>query len=173
MVNFFHWYQIPISINMDTSLLRKKYFELSKLHHPDSYAAQNLQNEEAAANTTIGFNILNNFDNRILHILQLSNVETENIQLPKEFLLEMMEINEQVMELDFDFDNTVFNNCKQASEKAFEALEQSIEHIKLMSKIELNDTENIEILKKYYFKKKYLLRIQEKLNTFANQIDKN
>ena len=92
-------------------------------------------------------------------------------ELPGDFLMEMMELNEQIMELDFDFDQEVFGKVSREVIGLAAALEADILPL-LQQYPQLEGITKLEALqqvKTYYLKKKYLLRIQQSLSKFASQ----
>merc|ERR1712127_1087704 len=65
------------------------------------------------------FKTLSNFDKRMKYILELKEVlgEEGKNKIPQEFLMEMMEINENLMELEFDFDKNNFDRIQNSLKK--------------------------------------------------------
>ena len=104
------------------------------------------------------------------YILELKDILAEEgkNQIPQEFLMEMMEINENLMELEFDFDKEKYGEVKSNLEKMEAELLESIQfHLQNYDNEESTE-EELEAIKNYYLKKRYLLRIQENLNKFAS-----
>lgn len=173
--NYFEIYHLPVSIVINIDEVKNKYYELSKKYHPDFYIndTEDKQLEALTLSTqnTEAYNTLIDENKRIKHILSLYNLydESNTEKLPQEFLMEMMDLNEQLMELEFDFDENVITTIKK------ELDENQAELVKLITPFAedlslLNDDEReIELnkLKDYYLKRKYLLRIQERLDKFA------
>src|SRR6185436_17201051 len=103
-MNYFELFEIPITVKVDQSKLAQKYFELQKKYHPDFFAqATEAEQEEAlerssAANKAL--KIFKNQDQTIKYVLQLKGLleEEEKYQLPPEFLMEMMALNEELSE---------------------------------------------------------------------------
>ena len=174
MKNYFELYEIPISININQDVVKKKYYQLSKEYHPDFYITESEEKQaEILELSTINTNAFNTFKSEgklIQYILELYNaIETDKETLPQDFLMEMMDLNEQLMELEFDLDEKVVSKVKNELE------EKQTEIIKLITPftddLSLLSEEEREVelnkLKNYYLKRKYLLRIQERLNKFA------
>ena len=87
--------------------------------------------------------------------------------LPKEFLAEMMEFNEAVMELEFDPDPEHYRQILANLEAVEKALwEEVVPHLEVFDR---NPGEEgvLPKVKEYFLKKRYLLRIRETLSTFA------
>src|SRR5882757_9336366 len=105
-MNYFEFYGIPESFNIEPGTLKKKFYELSKLYHPDFYAGE----DEAKQQEILELSTLNNKayqvlldpERRMEYILKLHDLVSEGAkpQLPADFLMEMMDINERLMEVD-------------------------------------------------------------------------
>lgn len=108
-------------------------------------------------------------DRRIRYILEINDLlgsEDAQPPLPASFLGEMMDINEALMELEFDFDETRY----QAALHSVQVMEQS-----LLNEIQpilehwtaADGKEPLLRVRDYFLKKRYLLRIHENLSKFA------
>ncbi|MBC7913140.1 MAG: Fe-S protein assembly co-chaperone HscB, partial [Pyrinomonadaceae bacterium] len=117
-MNYFEFYDIPVSFNTDATLVKQKFYELSKAYHPDFYISHSEEKQheilELSTINNQAYQILSNPTKRIEYILQLHGhaIEGEKYQLPQEFLMEMMEVNEALMELEFDSDEVVLKNTE-------------------------------------------------------------
>ncbi|UEG49027.1 Fe-S protein assembly co-chaperone HscB [Ferruginibacter lapsinanis] len=158
-MNYFELFDIPVSLQPDKKSLPKKYFDLQKKYHPDffSQSDEDEQSEALQKSSDInkGFKILQDLDLTIKYVLQLKGLleEEEKYQLPPDFLMEMMELNEELSE---------------DSEKAIRSRENDI-YNEVKDIIEnYNDatitTDKLLKVKEYYFKKKYLQRILDRMN---------
>ena len=107
------------------------------------------------------------------YILELKGelTEGEKYQLPQDFLLEMMEVNEALMELEFDANE---QQIKEASNKV-KALEDALDfELDLQTEAFTNAIESDQNLilkqtKDIWYRKKYLLRIRDSINKFATR----
>ena len=177
-MNYFEYYGIPVSFLPDEVELRKKYLIKSREVHPDFFTdASDIEKERALEES--GYNnkayqILNNFDSRMEYILQLYGVKTEGDQanLDPEFLMEMMELNENIMELQTANDENGLQNLTNAVKAMEQNLLDSI-NISLheFSENAENKEHALEVVKDYYLKNKYLLRIKENISKFASRFD--
>ncbi len=168
-MNYFDFFEIPFSLSVDERLLKEKFYANSKKFHPDFFTLDNQANQdEALEKSTINnkaFNTLKDFESRLHHILTIKNVleaEGKN-KLPQEFLLEMMDINEAVMELQFDFDMMQFDTINLQIDQLKASLKESIHEIIPKIGQELT-AEDYTALKNYYLKSKYLSRLTENIN---------
>jgi molecular chaperone HscB len=103
-MNYFELYGIPVSLQIDSSLIKPKYYELSRKYHPDFYgnASEEKQSEvlEISSQVNKAFKIFNNPTELIKYVLQLKGLleDEEKYTLPSAFLMEIMELNEQLEE---------------------------------------------------------------------------
>ncbi|WP_373551855.1 iron-sulfur cluster co-chaperone HscB C-terminal domain-containing protein [Haliscomenobacter sp.] len=173
-MQFFSFFDLPVSFVLDDADLRKRYLSNSKKYHPDFYTlesdAKQAEILQLSSLNNEAYRTLSDFDQRMKYILEEKGllVEGQN-EIPKNFLLEMMDINEQLMELEFDFDQSVFDAVKQEVESAEKELFDEVERIIQEYTEEKSGIEELNQVKNFYLKKRYLLRIKENLSTFAHR----
>lgn len=170
--NYFEFYNIPITLTPDTAALKKEYYRISKEFHPDFFANDADKMAEAMEVTTLNNNAyktLTNADKLVKYVLELHDMleEGEKNSLPQEFLMEMMEVNEQLMELEFDPDADALAKVK--TEVEAKETELADEMNKLAEEFEQVEDKKVVLtaVKEVYLKNKYLLRIKESLSKFA------
>ena len=167
-MNYFEIFGFPIQLRVDKTELPKKFFELSRKFHPDFYAnstpSERNRALEITADLNKAFKTFQNPDETIKYVLQLKGLleEEEKYQLPPDFLMEVLEINEKLMDAE---DNpglklnlqSVISNLQS---EIYAPVKEIIEHY------QEGVTTEKELLqvKEYYYKKKYLHRIQRQLN---------
>ncbi|MCC9167853.1 Fe-S protein assembly co-chaperone HscB [Pontibacter harenae] len=174
-MNYFDLYNIPESFLADEKAIKSKYYQLSREYHPDFFAneGQERQQEILQLSTlnTNAYRTLSDSDLRMQYILKEHGLLEEGgkNELPPAFLMEMMELNEELMELEFDFDADKLKEIGAKSAGVVAELENDILPV-LQRYPELHGVtkdEALQQVKTYYLKKKYLLRIQETLSKFA------
>ncbi|WCT09915.1 Fe-S protein assembly co-chaperone HscB [Mucilaginibacter jinjuensis] len=175
MINFFEFYDIPESFEPDQAKLKKQFYELSKKYHPDFYANESDERQqeilELSTINNKAYQTLSNPNKRLAYILTQHNLLNEGAkpQLPGDFLMEMMDINERLMEVD---------DSEQLAKITAETLEIENNLQKDLDALttdyqELDDTAKEDRLNKIadiYYRQKYLLRIKETLDTFAARL---
>jgi molecular chaperone HscB len=172
-MTYFDFFEIPISFTVDTATLKRKFLKNSKQYHPDFHSLSDEATQakvlELSTINNEAYKTLSDFDKRMEYILRIKGLLAEegSTKLPQDFLMEMMEINEAIMELEFDFDEGNF----QAIKKNVELFEKNI-FAEVQNSLEnwSETANNVDILnnvKIFYLKKKYLLRILENLSKFA------
>ncbi|HEY8784407.1 MAG TPA: Fe-S protein assembly co-chaperone HscB [Mucilaginibacter sp.] len=173
-MNYFDFYGIPESFKPNIVLLKKKFYELSKQHHPDYYANENEEKQqeilELSTLNNKAWQTLSDPYKRLEYILKSHDLLLEGAkpQLPSDFLMEMMDINERLMEVD---------DAEQLAHLTAEVLaiegdiDESIARL-TTGYDSLDDTAKESRLNEIadcYYRQKYLLRIKESLNTFASR----
>lgn len=170
--NYFEFYGLKPQFLLDESALKSAFMRKSRAFHPD-FHTQATADEQAevlkqSTYNTQAYETLKAFESRLRYILSLhgllENPDAE--KLDQDFLMQMMGLNEAVMELEFEFDKNIFENLCKNIEGQLAHLELTIKPLMLAYDQEDQHAGLAEI-KYFYFKRKYLLRIQENLSKFA------
>lgn len=163
-MNYFELFGITPGFTIDAAALKKKFYELSRAYHPDFYGGGTAMEQEEAleksATVNKAYKTLQNQDLIIKYILGLKGLiqEEEKYNLPPDFLMEVMDLNEQVMELDKTDTAAVaslLSAAKNLQNEIHEAIAPTLAHY---SHDTATEKELLQI-KDYYYKKKYLDRI--------------
>lgn len=172
-MDYFEFFEIPVSFFPDITDLKQRFLQNSKRFHPDYFTLESDEKQGQALELSTfnneAYQTLADFDRRIKYILDLHGIlkEEGKNEIPQEFLLEMMDINEAIMELEFDFDQATFD----AAKKQVAELETSLfEEVKTTLENYRNETAQpgvLEPVREFFFKRRYLLRIKENLDRFA------
>ena len=172
-MDYFEFYDIPVSFVVDEPALRRIYYKNSKQYHPDYHTLSDDSNQaEMLKKATLNneaFQTLSNPDKRKRYVLQRKGMlEEEGKQsIQQEFLMEMMDINESLMELELDFEQERYTAAIQEVEQLDKALQSSIQPVLEHYKDQENTDADLQAILDYFLKKRYLLRIQENLAKFA------
>lgn len=171
MTDYFSLYDLPRSFHPNLAAVKKKYYELSRLHHPDRAP----QDDATAMTDALRMSALNNeayktlnhADSLMAYILKLHGVleDEEKYSLPPAFLMEMMDLNEVV-----DSAEESPSSLQSAMNSLHGNLHIWNEEVEpLLQRYNSGDNSETILLqiKDYYFRKKYLLRIQDRLAKFA------
>lgn len=165
-MNYFELFEIPVSLIVDQSKLSSQYFALQKKYHPDFFTnASEQEQEEVLEKSSIinkGFKTLKDPDSIIKYVLEIKNLlkEEEKYELAPDFLMEMMELNEGLMDEDI-------LNIEETETKIFQLQKTLYDEVQTIIEDYSEDrTTEAQLLqvKDYHFKKKYLKRIFERLN---------
>ena len=170
-MNYFEIFGLPVQLKVDKTDLPKRFFELSRKFHPDFYAnstpSERNRALEITADLNKAFRTFQHPDDTIKYVLQLKGLleEEEKYQLPPGFLMEVLEINEKLMDAEDDPElklslQSAINNLQS---EIYEPVKEIVEHY------EDGITTEKELLqvKEFYYKKKYLHRIQRQLNEMS------
>ncbi|MEY3678489.1 MAG: Fe-S protein assembly co-chaperone HscB [Bacteroidota bacterium] len=176
-MNYFEFYDLPLSFRVDEAALKRKFYELSKRFHPDFYINEpSEKQEEILEKATLNnkaYQVLSDPSRRIPYVLELKGLlaEGEAYQLPQDFLLEMMEVNEALMELEFEQNaNSLEEITQLVTEKELALFEELCGYTDAYSeKDEIAQQELLLKIKDIWYRQKYLLRIRESLNRFASR----
>jgi molecular chaperone HscB len=160
-MNYFELFGFKEAPVIDKKRLPEKYFELQKQHHPDFFSQSNeAEQEEALQHSAMinkAFTTFQNAEKTVEYFLQLRGVVVtdEKYQLPPDFLMEMMELNETLDEKD---------GVEVAAELAEIDKAITAEITPILENPALHeDPASWEKLKEWYYKKKYLQRILVRL----------
>ena len=165
-MNYFELFEIAPTLRPDPAELRKKFFALSRRFHPDYHVQLDADNQQVALETSAvlnkAYNTLSSEQETIQYLLGWKGLlaENEKYALPPDFLMEMMELNEEAADA----------GDQQAKEKILEKIIQAENEIyapvqDIIANYREGGTSEKELLqvKDYYFKKKYLERLQQQL----------
>jgi len=102
-VNYFEVFELPKLLGIDMNTLEKKFHELSRKYHPDYFStASNEEKQKALVMTALlndAYRTLRNPVRRLEYLLNLEGFKPDGSKVPKSFLMEMFEINEQMEEV--------------------------------------------------------------------------
>lgn len=170
-MNYFELYDLPVSFNPDQNVVKQQFYALSKKYHPDFYINENAEKQEEVLELSTlnnkAFQVLKNPQKVLQYVLELKGMiaEGESYALPQSFLMEMMDVNETIMDLQFDPDADKLAQVKTEIEN----IEQSLNDELLFhtggfqdAKLEGQERALVEI-KDIYYRNKYIQRLKESL----------
>ena len=156
--DYFALFELPVSFEVDLAELNRNYIALQKRYHPDFHAGASPEVlDEVMRRSSMlndGLQELRNPDSRMRYLLQLKGRlgDEEKYTLPPDFLMEMMELNE---EEDAEARMGAIRSMQQEMDAAIAPI--------LAAYREGEDTAYpYDQVKDYYFRKKYLRRILDK-----------
>lgn len=168
MEDYFAFFDLDYSLEIDLSNLRRRFVENSRIFHPDFHTlADEGQRDEMLEKSTLNnkaYKILRDRETRIKHLLDLKDLLSEKDSVPSMFLMEMMDINEQLMEVQMDPES-------DESEKVVQAIldikNQLDAEYTSLSESDLSES-TLSDVKDWYYKNKYVNRLQERLVGIIN-----
>lgn len=177
-MNYFELYELPVSFAVDAALLKRKFYELSKKFHPDFYISESSEEQDRVLELSTlnnkAYKVLSDPLKRIEYVLALSNLlaEGEKYQLPQQFLMEMMDVNEAIMEQEFEPDAVAIEDIKsQVGEIEAKLFDELKKHTTVFDSEDQEDKKELLLkIKDIWYREKYLLRIRESLSRFASRL---
>lgn len=183
-MEYFELFDISPAFQLETGALKRRFIALNKQYHPDYHTLANDQEQEAMLEKSTlvnqAYKTLSDPDLRMKYILDTLGVlgEEGTNALPQAFLVDMMDINEQLMELQFDpnpdlaaslqaqvnaFENRLWEEVKPALDTFDEQPDSFFSFLLPPTPVnpEPKQQEVLLRIKDYYLKKRYLLRIRE------------
>ena len=165
MENYFELFGIPVQLQVDTNALRPTFFALSRKFHPDFFVGRSSGEQQEALEKTALLNkawkTFQQPDELIRYVLEIHGCwqPGEKYELSPDFLMEVMEINEAMME-SFTTEKISLPNRRNA------LLQEMSERVS--SFFQENPfyptPEKLAALKEYYYRKKYLDRMGQSLS---------
>lgn len=173
-MNYFEFYGLPVAFRLDEAQLRRLFYQNSRKYHPDFHTLASPEEQaEMLQLSTLNneaYQTLADPDRRMRYVLEIKGLLSDESQqqVPQEFLLEMMDLNEALMELEMDYDPERFEQAAQAVASWERALDDAIAPVlDRYADDSPNSREDLLQVRDYFLKKRYLMRIREKLATFA------
>jgi molecular chaperone HscB len=174
VMNYFERYGIPVALKVDRNLVKKRYYQLSREFHPDFYSQSEPAGQREAlqisAEVNRAYKIFNDPDETIRYLLQLKGLlqDEEKYTLDPMFLGEVLEINEQLMELEMDPDAGGLEAVEKNTNQLLENIYKDVADIAENYQEATGTQEELLRVKEYYFRKKYILRILDKIGQLRN-----
>lgn len=172
-MNYFEFFDLPVAFKIDEAALKQRFYERSRRYHPDFYTLESDEKQaeilELSTFNNEAYQTLADFDRRVDYLLRLRGALAEEGQneIPQDFLMEMMDLNEVLMELEMDFDAALYQKALQELEHHEKTAFEEVAHIIGQYDDKKADPTELSAVRDFYLKKRYLLRIQENLAKFA------
>ena len=167
-LNYFQYYNLEERLDIDKDSLRNLFYENSKKYHPDFYTLESDETQEDILSmSTINneaYRTLIDDERRLKHLLEVKEAITANDkeELSEDFLMQMMEINEAIMDSQLgESDEEQMKSLRSEIDQLRKELKIDIE--KIGGKSDLNEAD-IQKLKDYYYRTRYINRLKENLN---------
>ena len=102
-MDYFKVFSLPRLLNIDLRALEKSFHELSRKYHPDYFSTAPEEEQQQALRMTAllndAYRTLRHPVRRIEYLLNLEGFKPDGSKVPKSFLMEIFEINEQMEEV--------------------------------------------------------------------------
>lgn len=172
-MNYFEFYNLPISFELEEGKLRQLFLQKSKQYHPDFYTLESEEKQaeilELSTLNNEAYKLLKDPNKRLKYVLELKGLlgDPQTNALPQSFLMEMMEVNEQVMELQFDYDEAAHQQLKQQLEEEKAQLKATVQPLLEQYQETTTTEEELLTIREYYYKNQYLKRLEENINSIG------
>ncbi|MCC3153984.1 iron-sulfur cluster co-chaperone HscB C-terminal domain-containing protein [Hymenobacter sp. BT770] len=173
--DYFAFYGLPESFLPDEAALKRLYYAKSRETHPDFHATTSAENQadmlQQATLNTDAYRTLADPDKRMAYILRQHGLldEGKQEQLPPDFLMDMMDLNEQLMDLETAPNAESVAQVAAEVQALADTLDAGIQPV--LAGYEGLPADHrpaaLQQIRTYYLKKRYLLRIQQQVATFA------
>ncbi|MFZ1705436.1 MAG: Fe-S protein assembly co-chaperone HscB [Saprospiraceae bacterium] len=171
--NYFEFYGLEPAFFPDMSLMKKKYYELSRLYHPDFFSRESDEKKDEAlqksSENSVAYSTLTDYSKRVAYILNLFiDLKEEGTKaMDPDFLMEMMDFNEKLADAQIDGDQKTLDTLSEECRIFMDNLDENIRPY--MDTFDQGDHTDslLNIIKDYYFKRKYFLRFKENITNFA------
>lgn len=169
-MNYFEFFGLKPCFQIDPAELKRRFLENSMKYHPDFHGLHSDEDQDKALETSTinnrAYKILSGEFSRIAYILEMEQMMPEEgkAEVPQEFLMEMMELNEKRMELEFE-ENP--EGGKQELREEIERIsaglkEDAIQHMRAWDANPL-DKDSLVPIRDYLMKSRYLQRLKNGL----------
>lgn len=174
MVNYFELYELPVSFSPDADKVKKKYYELSRKYHPDRFTMAGADEQAevlkmSSANNE-AYKTLKDPYTTMAYVLKLNEVleDEEKYNLPPDFLMEMMELNEALSEYEMEPDDKdMLERSRQMLQEQLQQWEEEVAPLTQKFNDGDHSKELLHEIKEHYFRKKYLLRIKHRMDDMS------
>jgi molecular chaperone HscB len=120
-MNYFEVFGLPKRLDLELKDLERTFHELSRKYHPDFFTTAPAEERQQALQMTAALNdayrTLRHPVRRVEHLLAIEGFKPDGSKVPKSFLMEIFEINEQLEEV----------KAGSAGKEQVEALKREIE----------------------------------------------
>jgi len=170
-MNYFEFYGIEPSFYPNEQEIQEAYYAKMRELHPDLNMhlgeAERQKMELLSGTNNIAYNTLVDFHKRLEYILEeYHSTPTEaKKSLPQAFLMEMMDTNEEIMDLQFDYDATkaalIQEQINTQGNQMLDVLESELQNITIAKGL---SQQTVDLAQDYLMKRNYLRRILENLD---------
>ena len=164
-MEYFDLFGLPVTLVVPQKELTSKYFELQKKFHPDFFSQSDVAEQNAMLQKSSlvneAYKTLKDKDAVIKYVLLQKQLmqEEEKYQLPPDFLMEMLELNETLTEAKLNNDEELLASIETQIDEKEKEIYETVKSIIENYKEDISSEKELLQVKDYYYKKKYLKRI--------------
>ena len=164
-MTYFELFEIPMALQVNVSAIKPKFYQLSRQYHPDFFSqGTNDEQDDALEKSSLvnkAFKTFSDKDATLKYVLQLKGLleDEEKYKLPPDFLMQMMELNEALMDAKMEGDEEAIKHEQLTINNLEDEIYNNVKSIIENYKDAITTEKELLQVKDYYFKKKYLTRI--------------
>ncbi|MBC6996036.1 Fe-S protein assembly co-chaperone HscB [Neolewinella lacunae] len=169
MTNYFAFFGLLPAPVLDEAALKKAFYANSRRYHPDFHTLEDEATRDAVLEKSTlnnqAYKVLADPDLRLRHLLELRGAlgEEGTNSVPQDFLLEIMDVNEALMELELDDDPAARARIEALVAGLEASLDREIADLFNQYDDATVSPAELDRLRDYYLKKRYLLRLRGKI----------
>ncbi len=173
-MNYFEFFELPVGFTVDQQELKRKFYALSRKYHPDFFARAEADEQaevlQKSSMVNKGYQIFSSADKTLQYLLELKGLvePEEKFQLDPMFLSEVMDINEQLMELEMAPDLAELDKVAATTNELLKTIYNDVEGTLAGYQEGITPEKALLPVKDYYYQKKYLQRILDKIASLRN-----
>ncbi len=162
-MTYFELYDMPVTLNPDQTIVKQKFYALSRKYHPDFYTNETGEEQadilEKSSMVNEAYKIFQHPDETIKYVLMLKGLleEEEKYQLSPDFLMEMLDLNDQALDVSEQADA---DRLQQTIDNFQKEIYEPVKAIITNYQESVTTEKELLQVKEYYYHKKYLDRIR-------------
>lgn len=175
MQDYFKFFDIPPRFFIDKKALRLQFIKNSRTYHPDFFTLDDdNKQEEVLRLSTLNneaYKVLSDDRKRMHHLLALHEMfpEEGKAKVPQDFLIEMMDVNEQLMEAQMSEDNEAIKVVVAELDVMKKAL--TLEAELAMTQWDAGqELDKLSLIRDIYLKQQYLRRLKDRLQDIEPEV---
>ena len=173
-MNYFELFDFPVSFYIDKNILEERYEALRRIYQPGFSPDEPLEElpdmVEKALLVDKAYLVFQDQDETIQYVLQLKDMlpEEGEYELSEQFLMEVRDINEELVELELDEKQEQLMNVEQKVNTLILKIYEDLASVMESYKEDAGTEETLLQVKDFYYQKKYLQRILDRINGIRN-----
>ena len=173
-MNYFELFDFPVSFYIDKNILEERYEALRRIYQPGFSPDEPLEElpdmVEKALLVDKAYLVFQDQDETIQYVLQLKDMlpEEGEYELSEQFLMEVRDINEELVELELDEKQEQLMNVEQKVNTLILKVYEDLASVMESYKEDAGTEETLLQVKDFYYQKKYLQRILDRINGIRN-----
>ncbi len=172
-MNYFELYDLPLSLVVDETVVKNRYDQLIDKYRGEFYNTndrlQKTMGDEKTLLVEEAYLVLKNRDETIRYVLELRNfLPDDSYEYSPQFIMEVRDIDEELMELELDENQEQLMEVEQKVNTLLIKIYEDVDPVIESYKEDIATEETLLQVKDFYYQKKYLQRILDRINVIRN-----